>query len=191
MSLVGYLVLLALLAVERVSELFRAARNRRWALARGAVESGQGVHRLMVLFHLLFFASCVAEALIFRPPFPGLLGWLALVMALLAQAMRGWVMATLGPRWNTRVLVIPAMAPVRSGPYRWIRHPNYLAVTVEVASVPLIHGCWRTALCFSIAHIPLLGARISAEERALGAGYQALMGRWPRFLPRGRRSHSV
>jgi len=184
MSLQVYLLLLALLAAERVSEVFRAAHNRRWALARGAVESGRGVHQLMVVFHCLFFVSCATEALLIRPPFPGRLGWMALVVALLAQALRAWVMTSLGPRWNTRVLVIPGLQPVRAGPYRWIRHPNYLAVALEIAAVPMVHGCWRTALGFSLAHIPLLAARIRIEERAMGPGYQDAMGRRPRFLPR-------
>ncbi|HLH77384.1 MAG TPA: isoprenylcysteine carboxylmethyltransferase family protein [Candidatus Binataceae bacterium] len=191
MSLKVYLVLLALLAVERLSELLRAASNRRWALARGAVESGHGVHRLMVTFHCLFFVSCAAETVLFRPPFPGWLGWLALVVALLAQALRAWVIATLGPRWNTRVLVVPGLAPVRAGPYCWIRHPNYLAVALEIVAVPLIHGCWRTALSFSLMHIPLLAARIRVEERAMGPGYQDLMDRQPRFVPRSSRPRSA
>jgi methyltransferase len=89
-----------------------------------------------------------------------------------------WAIATLGTRWCTRIIVLPGAPPVTGGPYRWLRHPNYLAVVVELAALPLAFGSWRTALAFSSANAALLAVRIRAEERALGAAWgEAFRGR--------------
>jgi len=111
----------------------------------------------------------------------------ALLGALGAQALRWWAVASLGDRWSTRVVVLPGAAPVTRGPYRWLRHPNYLAVILEVACLPLTYGAWRTALAFSAANAALLGVRIRAEERALGAGWAEAFRDLPRLVPGGRR----
>jgi methyltransferase len=179
-----YLCLLAALSLERVVEMVRSSRNHRRALAHGGREAGQGHYPFMVAFHSLFIASCAAEVILFSRPFPGLVGWIALAAALIAQALRAWVIATLGERWNTRVVVLPNAAPITSGPYRWLRHPNYLAVIIEMAAVPLIHGCWLTAIVFSAGNACLLAVRIPAEEAALGAQYKSFFGARPRLLPR-------
>jgi methyltransferase len=183
-SVPAYLALLAVLSLERLAETARAARNRRRALARGAVEAGHRHYRVMVVFHTLFIASCAAEVILLKRPFPGLLGWIALGFAGLAQALRAWVIATLGERWNTRVIIMPGVAPITDGPYRWLRHPNYLAVVIEMAAIPLIYGCWLTAIVFSAGNACLLAVRIRTEESALGAPYQNLFGGLPRLLPR-------
>jgi methyltransferase len=94
--------------------------------------------------------------------------------------------AALGERWNTRILVVPGAPPVRRGPYRFLRHPNYLAVAIEIAALPLAFGSWRTALAFSVGNAFLLGVRIPAEERALGAAWGAAFADTPRFVPGGR-----
>ena len=83
------------------------------------------------------------------------------------QALRWWCIATLGPRWNTRVIVVPGLAPVRSGPYRWLSHPNYVAVVAEGVALPLVHASWVTALVFTIANAGLLAVRLRAENAAL------------------------
>src|SRR5207249_633845 len=100
-----------------------------------------------------------------------------------AQALRYWAVATLGEHWNIRVLVVPGAPPVSGGPYRFVRHPNYLAVMVEMAALPLAVGAWRTAPVASAANAVLLAIRISVEERALGAPYRAALADRPRFLP--------
>jgi len=182
-SLGAYLAILAALAAERLCELLLSARNTRRAFAMGAIEASRGHYPVMAAFHTLFIAAAAGEAIILRRAFPGALGWAALAGALLAQALRYWCVATLGPRWSTRIIVWPEMLPVTNGPYRFVRHPNYLAVIIEMACVPLIHGCWLTALVFSAANAVLLAVRIRAEEAALGSRYALAFGSKPRLIP--------
>ena len=183
-SLGAYLAILAALALERLFHLALARRNARRALASGAVEHGRGHYPLIAAFHALFLISSAAEAVVLKRPFPGALGWVALGGAAGAQALRYWSIAALGGRWNTRIIVFPAAAPVTGGPYRFLRHPNYLAVIVEIACVPLIRGCWLTAVVFSTGNAMLLRMRIRAEEAAMGPHYaQEFAGR-PRLLPK-------
>jgi methyltransferase len=170
-SLGAYLAILAALALERVFHLALAARNARRAFAMGAVERGRGHYPAMAAFHTLFLLSAAAEAIVLKRPFPGALGWMALGGALGAQALRYWSIVSLGSRWNTRIVVFPGMPPISRGPYRFMRHPNYLAVIVEIACVPLIHGCWLTAVVFSIGNAVMLSVRIRAEEAAMGPRY--------------------
>ena len=179
-----YLGLMALLGLERGAELLLSSRNARRLLARGAREEGQGLYRAMVAAHALFLAAGPVEVLVRRRRFPGPLGWLWLAAALGAQGLRWWAIATLGERWSTRVVVPPGAAPVSSGPYRYLRHPNYLAVVIEALAVPMVHGAWITALAFSLTNAALLSARIPLEERALGASYAAAFSDRPRLLPR-------
>jgi len=155
------------IAVQRVAELRLARRNERWARSRGAVEHGAAHYPAFFVLHTGWLAGWLLEA--------GLRGaavaaawpvWLSLLAA--AEALRYWAIATLGQRWNTRVLVLPGEPPVRRGPYRYLRHPNYLAVAVELAAVPLLFDAWITALTASLLNAALLvGVRIPAEERAL------------------------
>lgn len=175
---------LALLGGERLYELVLARRNARAVLARGGFEVGQRHFRVMTVVHALFLVSCAAEVVLADRPFPGALGWIALSLAIAAQLLRHWAIHTLGDRWNVRILVEPNAPPVTAGPYRFLRHPNYLAVIVEMAAVPLIHGAWVTALVFSIANALLLFVRIRAEEQALGNGWLHAFERHPRLLPR-------
>lgn len=179
-----WLAFLLLLGAERLFELWLSRRNARLAFAQGARESGRAHFAVMAAVHTAFLFSCAAEVLLLRRPFPGALGWAALAAALLAQALRYWAIATLGPRWNVRVIVLPETQPVTSGPYRFVRHPNYLAVAIEMLAVPLAHGAWITALVFSAANVALLAVRIRVEEAALGPGYGAAFADRPRFLPK-------
>ena len=161
-----YIVLIAALAAERLFELWLSRRNARVQRARGAVEAGAAHFPLMALIHTLFLGSCLVEGL--QRPFPGTLGWIALVGAAGAQALRYWAIATLGPRWNVRVLVVPGDAPITKGPYQYLHHPNYVAVAAEMLCVPLIHGAWITAIVFSTLNAAILAVRIRVEDRALG-----------------------
>jgi methyltransferase len=182
-SLAAYLALLAFVALERLFELALSRRNARRALARGGREVGQAHYRVMTLFHTAFLLACALEPVLLRRPFPGLAGWGALAGALAAQGLRYWAISTLGERWNTRILFLPGAEPVTHGPYRFIRHPNYVAVILEMLCLPLIHGAFLTALLFSLGNAALLSVRIRAEEEALGAEYQRAFARRPRFLP--------
>ncbi len=186
-SVLAYLVLLCLLGCERGAELVVSRRNAREALAAGGVETGRAAYPFMVVVHALFPVACAAEVLALKSPFPGGWAFVALGAALGAQALRWWAVATLGRRWNTRIIVVPGDAPVTGGPYRFLRHPNYLAVVLEMLAVPLLHGAWHTALLFSALNAALLAVRIPAEERALGRPYaEAFEGR-SRLVPGGPR----
>ena len=110
-------------------------------------------------------------------------------MVLAAQALRYWAIATLGWRWNTRIVVVPGAAPVTAGPYRWVRHPNYVAVIAEMLALPLVHGAWLTAAVFSLGNALLLRVRIRAEEQALGTSWQQAFAGRPRFVPGGHGGH--
>lgn len=178
-----YLAGLGALAVERLFELRLSSRNATRQLALGAEEFGRGHFPVMVALHTAFLFACAAELLAFHPPLWLGLALPALAVALAAQGLRYWAVWTLGDRWNTRVIARRGDAPVTRGPYRYLRHPNYLAVVLELAAVPLIHGCWRTALCFGLGNAALLAVRIPAEERAMGELYRTAFEGRPRLIP--------
>lgn len=179
----GYLVLLA---AERLLELVVSTRNARRALAAGGVESGRGHYRIMVLFHAGFLGACALEPVLLPRAWPLPVSLAALAAALLAQALRWWAIAALGGRWTTRIVVLPAATPVTGGPYRFLAHPNYLAVVVELLAVPLVGGAVLTAIAATLGNAAILAVRIPAEERALGEGWaRAFEGRG-RLLPGGR-----
>jgi len=184
-----YLALLALVALERGVELVLSARNARLARTRGGVETGHGHYPVMAVFHGAFLAACALEVVLLQRPFPGALGWVALGVVLAAQALRYWAIATLGWRWNTRIVVVPGAAPVTAGPYRFVRHPNYVAVIAEMLALPLVHGAWLTALVFSAGNAWLLRVRIRAEEHALGEPWRDAFAGRPRFVPGGPGGH--
>lgn len=168
-SLVLFTALVGLVGLERVAELVVATRNARWSLARGGVESGRGHYPVMVVLHTALLVGAVVEAWARRPEFVPALGWPMLALALGAQALRWWCIATLGPRWNTRVIVVPGLPLVRRGPYRWFSHPNYVAVVVEGFALPLVHSAWITAAVFTVLNAALLTVRVRTENRALRA----------------------
>lgn len=166
--MVGWLpVIVAAVAVQRLAELALAARNRRWLLARGAREYGAGHYPLFVILHTCWLTGWLAEGLM-RGGGPDAAWPLCLGLFLAAQGLRYWCIVSLGRRWNTRIFVLPGAPLVRRGPYRFLRHPNYLAVTVELLCGPLISGAWLTALAAALANAwLLLAVRIPAEENAL------------------------
>jgi len=166
-GLVAFAALVALVGVERLAELVVSTRNAAWSLARGGVEYGRGHYPVMVALHSGFLVAMLAEAWVRRPEVPPWLAWSMLAVVIAAQALRWWCIATLGHRWNTRVIVVPGLAPVTTGPYRWLRHPNYVAVVVEGVALPLVHSAWVTAIVFTIANAALLAVRIRVEDAAL------------------------
>ena len=170
MSLALYGALVLATGVERLAELVVSARNARWSFARGGRDSGRGHFPAMVALHTGLLVACVVEAALADRPFLPWLGWPALVVVLASQALRWWCISVLGPRWNTRVIVVPGLPLVRRGPYRLLSHPNYVAVVAEGVALPLVHTAWVTALLFTVLNAVLLGRfRIPAEERALAA----------------------
>lgn len=180
----GYLLVLA---AERIAELVVSSRNARRALATGGVEAGRGHYPAMVLFHAAFLAACAVEPLFLpRPSWPVPASLAALAAAILAQALRWWAIATLGGRWTTRIVVHPGAPPVTGGPYRFLAHPNYLAVVLEILAVPLVGGAVVTAAAATAGNAALLAIRIPAEERALGETWARAFEDRGRLLPGGR-----
>lgn len=186
-SRLAYFALLSLVALERVHELRLSKRNADLALARGGIELGREHFGAMRALHAAFLAACALEVALLSRAFQPWLGLPMLALALAAQALRYWAIASLGPRWNVRVIVTPGDPVVTSGPYRWLRHPNYLAVVIEGLALPLVHGAWLSALVFSALNAGLLRVRMRVEERALAEHCEGetRLGDRPRLLPVG------
>ncbi|WP_197379730.1 isoprenylcysteine carboxyl methyltransferase family protein [Mycolicibacterium mengxianglii] len=163
-----YYFFILVIGVERLIELVVSRRNARWSIAQGGKEFGRGHYPVMVAMHTLLLVACIVEVAAMHRPFLPWLGWPMVAVVALSTALRWWCVATLGKHWNPRLIVIPNAPLVSSGPYRWIHHPNYTAVTAEVAALPLVHSAWVTAIVFSIANALVLNVRIRAENRALG-----------------------
>jgi methyltransferase len=170
LSAVLFTVLVLATGGERIVELIVSRRHAAWAFARGGVESARRQMPWMVALHVGLLLGALAEVWLLGRPFVPALGWPALAIALACQGARWWIIATLGPRWNTRVIVVPGMPAVATGPYRigWLRHPNYLVVAIEGIALPLVHTAWITAVAFTVLNaVLLLGFRIPAEDRVL------------------------
>jgi methyltransferase len=163
-----YYLLIVAVGVERFIELVLSRRNARWAFANGGKEFGRAHYPVMVAIQEALLVGCVLEVWLLHRPFIPSLGWLMLAVAIGTQVLRWWCITTLGKRWNTLVIVLPGTSLVRSGPYRWIQHPNYVAVVLEGIALPMIHTAWVTAACFTIANALLLAERIRVENDALG-----------------------
>jgi methyltransferase len=181
----AYALFLLALTLERGVELWLSRRNTAWAKQQGAIEYGAGHLRWMKLLHTGLFVGCIAEVWGLERPFVPVLGLLCLLLALAAQGLRYWTIATLGRRWNVAVLVLPGTPAVSSGPFRFLRHPNYLAVVVEGLAVPLMHSAVITAGVFSVLNALLLGVRIACEEQALAqhCAYSERFAQRPRLWP--------
>ena len=180
-----YVGLILLVAAERIVEMVISRRHAAAAFAQGGREFGRDHFRWMVLLHTSFlFAAPLEVLLLDRPLIPALAAVSALALAA-TMGLRYWVIDTLGARWNTRVIVVPGLGPVTGGPYRFIRHPNYVAVVAELIALPLIHTAWGTALVFTALNAWMLRVRIRVEEQALRehCGYDAALADRPRFVP--------
>ena len=176
---------IALVAGQRLMELRLSRRNEAWLRSRGATEGGRHIYPFIILFHTLFFIALAFEGWWRGPVLSPAWGlWLGLFLT--AQAVRVWTMRTLGPLWCTRLLVVPGMELATGGPYKYLRHPNYLVVAVELLSLPLMFGAYATALAASAANALFLSLRMREEERLLRrlTAYDELFGERPRLLPR-------
>jgi methyltransferase len=162
-----FTALILAVGLERVAELVVSNRNAAWSIARGGVESGRGHYPFMVVLHTGLLAGALVEVWVRRPDTAPVLAWSMLVLVAASQALRWWCIATLGRQWNTRVIVVPGAPRVTGGPYRWIPHPNYVAVVVEGLALPLVHSAWITAAVFTMLNGFLLATRIRAEDAAL------------------------
>ncbi len=162
-----YLLVLAV-GVERVVELVVSTRNAQWSFTQGAKEFGRSHYPVMVIIHTALLVGCLVEPWALHRPFIGWLGWPMLAVVVASQGLRWWCITTLGRRWNTRVIVLPSAPLVRQGPYRWLHHPNYVAVVAEGLALPLVHTAWLTAAIFTLANAALLRVRLRVENSALG-----------------------
>jgi methyltransferase len=163
----GYIALIVLVAVERLAELVVSTRNARWSFARGGIETGRRHYPFMVVLHTGLLVGCLLEVAVFDRPFLPWLGWPMLAVVIAAQVLRWWCIRTLGPQWNTRVIVVPGLPRVTGGPYRWFAHPNYVAVVIEGIALPLVHTAWITAIVFTVLNAWVLRVRLADENEAL------------------------
>ncbi len=164
---VAFTLLIVLVALERVAELVVSKRNLRWSRAHGGVEYGHSHYPFMVLLHVFLLVGCLVEVWVWQRPLVPWLSWSMLVLVAASQALRWWCIRTLGPRWNTLVVVVPGLPRVTGGPYRLMSHPNYVAVVIEGIALPMVGFAWMTALLFTIMNIPLLAVRLRVENAAL------------------------
>lgn len=161
-----FAIVLCLLIVQRLIELRIAFINERIMIEKGAMEFGRAHYPFIVLLHILFLFSLITEVTYFNKsisPF-----WYVLSPILIfAQFIRYWSIFTLGPFWNTKIIVLPNAVVKVKGPYQYIRHPNYVAVAIEIALIPLLYQAIWTAIVFSLINGIILSIRIREEERAL------------------------
>jgi methyltransferase len=181
----AFLALLVAVGLLRLVELRISKRHQAEMGARGAAKVDEPRFRWMVLLHTAVLLGAALEVVLLKRPF---IPWLAapmFVIFLVANAVRWWVIRTLGEHWNVQVMDSTRLGVVTSGPFRYVRHPNYAAVFAEMLALPLIHTAWITATVGTIAHIGVLSQRLSTEERVLFANpdYRAAMTGKPRFLP--------
>lgn len=151
----------ALVALQRLAELVHARRNTARLRARGGIESGAGHYPLIVVVHGAWLG-----ALVLLVPAAAPANWYLLGAYVAVQGVRYWTIASLGEFWTTRIITVPGAAPVRRGPYRFMRHPNYVVVACEIALLPLAFGAWRISVAFTMANAAILALRIGVENRA-------------------------
>jgi methyltransferase len=187
----AFIALLVLVGLLRLIEIGISRRNQRKLERQGATKVPDPSFRWMVVFHIGILAAAGAEVILLSRPFRSLLAITAGSMFLLAGGLRWWVIRVMAELWNIQVMDSADIGVVVEGPFRWIRHPNYAAVFLELLALPLIHGAWITALLGSIIHWSILRRRLKLEESVLMAkpAYIAAMGSKPRFIPSLFRTH--
>jgi methyltransferase len=185
LSVIAYLGLLLLVALLRIVELQISRRHQIEMVEHGAAKVKDPRFRWMVLLHTAVLVGAAIEVVFLHRPFIPVLAAVCFAIFLAANAVRWWVIRTLGEHWNVQIMNSTGLGVITTGPFRYVRHPNYAAVFVEMLVLPLIHTAWITALAGSLAHILVLSQRLSTEERVLfsDAQYRAAMAGKPRFLP--------
>ena len=185
LSVMLFLALLLAVAALRIFELRISKRHQQRMTSRGAAKVKDPYFRWMAMFHTLVLIGAAAEVVFLRRPFILALAAPMFLLFLAANLVRWWVIRTLGEHWNVQVVDSTKLGFVASGPFRYVRHPNYAAVFVEMIALPLIHAAWITALAGAVAHIIVLSLRLSVEDPVLlsNPDYAATMGSKPRFLP--------
>lgn len=161
-----FFIILSLVILQRLLELVIARKNEKRMLAKGAYEVGANHYPYMIALHTGFFISLIIEVVFFDRGLSPYFLWL-FILFLAVQGLRIWCLASLGPFWNTKIIILPGANVVAKGPYLYIRHPNYLIVCIEIALIPLMFGAYYTAIAFTILNLLMLSVRIPTEEKAL------------------------
>lgn len=183
--MIPFLVIISVIMIQRLLELVIARRNEKWMKEQGALEFGSNHYLYIVLMHSLFFLVLIFENFAFSREISPIWPLLAVVFVF-AQLIRIWAISSLGRYWNTKIIVLPNVDVVRKGPYRFIKHPNYVVVTIELMVVPLFFGAYITASLFTLLNVLMLSIRIPAEEKALRelTEYEGSFEKCNRFLPK-------
>jgi methyltransferase len=183
--MIPFFIFISVLILQRLLELVIARRNEKWMKEQGAIEFGMKHYQFIVLMHSMFFVVLLFEKITFSHEISAFWPLFAAVFVC-AQLIRVWAISSLGRYWNTKIIVLPNVEVVRRGPYRFIKHPNYLVVSIELLVVPLMFGAYMTACLFTIVNIFMLSIRIPAEEKALRelTEYEGSFGSCNRFLPK-------
>ena len=159
-------IVITIVIAQRLVELIIANRNEKWMRSQGAFEAGAGHYPIMVSMHMAFFISLILEVLVIDRPLSPL--WIPLLfLFLMAQIARFWCLTSLGKFWNTKIIILPGADVVKKGPYKFIRHPNYVIVATELLVLPLLFSAYFTAIVFSLLNLWMLSVRIPIEEKAL------------------------
>lgn len=157
-----FVVVTSFFILQRLSELYISRRNEQWLLANGAVEYGHRHYPFMIGLHTLLIGSVIAEYILRGQP---RVDWLFLILYLLVLAFKFWALSSLGRYWNTKIYRIHGVDPIKKGPYRFLKHPNYMEVVCEVALVPLVFHLYYTAIVFSVLNAIMLWVRIRVENK--------------------------
>lgn len=177
-------IFITLVIFQRLAELGIAKKNEKWMKANGGFEVGKEHYKYIVLVHVLFFLSLIFEVSYFNKAVSSL--WIVYVLFFtLAQGLRVWSLLSLGKFWNTKIIIMPNVNIISSGPYKFIRHPNYLVVVIELLVLPLIFNAYFTAIIFTLLNMVVLSIRIPIEENALirETNYKAVFHQRARFAP--------
>ncbi|MDZ5723076.1 isoprenylcysteine carboxyl methyltransferase family protein, partial [Bacillus sp. SXabc123] len=159
-------LLIAILIAQRAAEMAVARQNEQKVKKQGAIEFGESHYPYIIIMHILFFLSLIAEVLLMnKQPSSWWIGIATVI--LIVQAVRYWALCSLGAYWNTKILVVPGVELVKKGPYKWMKHPNYTVVILEILLIPLLYQAYVTMCLFSILNAVLLTVRIRAEDKAL------------------------
>ena len=185
LNVIAYLGLLLVVALLRLVELRISRHHQQQMVARGASKVIDPRFRWMVLVHVCVLLGAALEVVFLHRPFYPIFAAVCFTIFLASNAVRWWVIRTLGEHWNVQVMNSTGMGVVTTGPFRYVRHPNYAAVFVEMLALPLIHCAWITAIAGTVAHIVVLSQRLATEERVLFSDehYRAAMSGKPRFVP--------
>jgi methyltransferase len=158
-----FVIFILLLIALRLIELYISARNEKWLLSQGAIEYGKGHYPFVVALHTLFITALVAEYFLNNAPHP--INYIFLSAVILVLLFKWWLMSSLGKYWNTKIYRIPGSVAVKKGPYKFIRHPNYVDVVCEIAIIPLVFHLYYTAVIFSVLNAIMLTVRIKEENK--------------------------